>query len=108
MWQMISIAAAFSGLFGLLSVIERRMQREIAIFIGSSGSSVRSINPTLKHRGEFSVVFQSRNGDLRRAVARVSAGSVNVIEDQPHHHYLQRPPPLTPGPVRKVSVDHLA
>jgi hypothetical protein len=107
MWELITIVAALSVLFGICAMINRRMRRQITMFIGSGGGSVRTIKPTLQHRGEFFVVFQSRRGELRRAVARVSSGSVNVIEDQPYHHYLERPAPLKSGSVREVSLDHL-
>lgn len=106
MWILITIVALLAVLFGIAAVLDRRMREKIRTFVRSNGGTVRTLKP--KHRAEYYVVFESRGGDLRRAIARVKAGSVHVIEDQPYHHYLRRPPRLPPDPAPKdISLDHL-
>jgi hypothetical protein len=107
MWMLLSIFAMLAVLVGACVVIGRRMREQIKTFVQSNGGSVRSLSPSLQHRAEFYVVFESRGGDLRRAIARVRAGSVSMIEDRPYHHCLRRPPRLPPGSATEIRLDDL-
>ena len=103
MWAVIVILAAVSILVGLGIWSRQRTERQIKQSIESRGGVVRKIKPTIQHRGEFSVLFESPRGDLRHAIVRVHGGSAETTDNQPYHRFL-RPPKEGSG----VSIDRLA
>jgi hypothetical protein len=107
MWPFTAFILAVAVFFAIAIALDRRKRRQIRDYIEPTGAMVRSIKPTIKRRAEYYVVFESRKGDVRRAIAQVRWGRVNIVEDLPYHHCVKRPPSMEPGSSREVDIDLL-